>query len=60
MTGCYCRFILALLVIVFAWLDTGYNQIILTILGLVILVMSIKPDFCCCCGKQTTKKTKKK
>ena len=46
---CYCRTVLALLVVVLAWVNTGFNPIALTLLGLALAVMAIVP-VCCCCG----------
>jgi len=57
---CYCKSLLAILVIVFAWIVNDFTQILLTIIGLVLLIMSIKPDVCCCCGKKPVKKAKKR
>ena len=59
MKPCWCRFVLAVLVIVFAWLHVSWANIALTVLGalLAILALSMK---CCCAEKCEEKKEAKK
>jgi hypothetical protein len=56
---CYCKSLLAVLVIILAWFESDFSKILLTIVGLILFVMSVKPGMCCCCMKKTTKITKK-
>lgn len=44
---CYCRLVLALLVIVFAWVNVGYNQYLHTVLGLILMLLALTPVCCC-------------
>lgn len=55
MSFCLCRFILAALVIVFAWWQVSWGNIALTIIGALLVILALKRDFCC-----MAKKTKKK
>lgn len=48
MAFCFCRFILALLVIVFAWWTVSWGAIALTIIGALLAFMALAKDFCCC------------
>ncbi|UCH71578.1 MAG: hypothetical protein JSW62_04050 [Thermoplasmatales archaeon] len=57
MAFCYCRVILAALVILFAWLNVSWANIALTVIGVLLLILALKRDFCCC---RTTKKEEKK
>jgi hypothetical protein len=54
MSTCYCRIILAALVIVFAWWHPSWGNIALTIIGALLLVSNLKRDFCCCSPKKTS------
>jgi len=56
---CYCKSLLAILVIILAWFESDFSKILLTIVGLILFVMSVKPGMCCCCMKKTAKITKK-
>jgi DMSO/TMAO reductase YedYZ heme-binding membrane subunit len=47
MAFCYCRFILALLVIVFAWWHFSWSPIILTVIGVLLAILALKRDWCC-------------
>ena len=51
MSFCFCRFILAILVIVFAWLNVGWANIALTIFGILLAILALKRDFCCMAKK---------
>ena len=56
MKSCYCRLILALLVIVFAWWNVSWAPIALTVIGAILAIMALKYDTCCCCKKGEEKK----
>jgi hypothetical protein len=56
MKSCYCRLILALLVIVFAWWNVSWAPIALTIIGAILAIMALKKNTCCCCKKEEEKK----
>ena len=60
MSFCFCRFILAALVIVFAWWQVSWGNIALTIIGALLVILALKRDFCCCATKQPKTKPKKK
>jgi hypothetical protein len=47
MSTCWCRLVLAVLVIVFAWWDVSWANIALIILG-VLLAISAVVGTCCC------------
>lgn len=49
MKPCWCKFVLAVLVIVFAWWDVSWAKIALTVLGAIIAIMSLMGT-CCCAG----------
>jgi len=53
---CYCRFILALLVIVFAWWSVSWAPIALTIIGAILAIMALSHNKCCCCKSKEEKK----
>lgn len=52
MSICFCRFILAALVIVFAWWNVPWGNIALTIIGALLALMALKKNFCCCEKKE--------
>jgi len=52
MAFCFCRFILAILVIVFAWWQVSWGNIALTVIGALLAIMALKNDFCCCQPKK--------
>ena len=52
MNFCYCRVILAALVIVFAWFNVLWANIALTVIGALLVILAIKRDFCCCMPKK--------
>lgn len=58
MKPCWCKVILGLLVVVFAWLQVDWSAIALTVLGALIAILSLTGT-CCCMGKCETK-TKEK
>ena len=47
MSKCWCRFGLAVLVILFAWLPYSWAKIVLTVLG-VMLACAALVGTCCC------------
>ena len=53
MSTCYCRIILAALVIVFAWWQPSWGSIALTVIGALLVILGFKGDFCCCKSKKT-------
>ena len=52
---CFCRTVLALLVIVFAWWNVSWAPIALTIIGAVLALMALTGNKCCCQGKKEVK-----
>lgn len=50
MSRCYCRAVLAVLVIVFAWVNVSWAPIALTVLG-VLLAVSALAGVCCCAAR---------
>lgn len=56
MKSCYCRLILALLVIVFAWWNVSWAPIALTVIGTILAIGALKHDTCCCCKSKEEKK----
>jgi hypothetical protein len=52
MNFCFCRFFLAALVIVFAWLNVSWAPIVLTIIGVLLLLLALNRNFCCMAKKQ--------
>ena len=56
MKACYCRLILALLVIVFAWWNVSWAAIALTVIGAILAIMALKYDTCCCCKSKCEEK----
>jgi hypothetical protein len=52
MAACYCRFIFAVLVIVFAWWHVSWAPIALTVLGVVLAILALKRDWCCRAKRQ--------
>jgi hypothetical protein len=47
MAFCFCRFLLAVLVIVLAWWNPAWAKIGLTVVGGLLLLLALKRDFCC-------------
>jgi len=52
---CFCRSILSILVIVFAWWAVSWGQIALTVIGALLLILSLS-GVCCCRSKCEEKK----
>jgi hypothetical protein len=53
---CVCRAVLALLIIILAWWQIGYNQILITIFAVILLIMALAGNVCCCRGYKCEKK----
>lgn len=47
MTKCWCRFAMAVLVIVFVWLPYSWTRIAITILGILLAIMALIGTCCC-------------
>ncbi|MCX6581109.1 MAG: hypothetical protein NT166_13100 [Candidatus Aminicenantes bacterium] len=47
---CFCRLILAILVIVFAWWNPGFAKIALTVIGALLAILALT-GACCCKSK---------
>ena len=56
MSKCWCRFAMAVLVIIFAWLPYSWNKIAITILGVLLAVLALVGT--CCCSTLTKDKDK--
>ena len=54
MAVCYCRFVFAVLVIVFAWWHVSWAPIALTVLGALLAILALKRDWCCRAKRQET------
>lgn len=52
---CFCRAILAILVIVFAWVHVSWGQIALTVIGALLFLLALS-GACCCKTKMEPKK----
>jgi uncharacterized integral membrane protein len=54
MSFCFCRLLLPVLVIVFAWLGGGvtWSKIALTVVGALLVVLAVGKDVCCCAAKK--------
>ena len=49
---CFCRLVLAVLVIVFAWLHVSWSNVALTIIGVLLVLLALNKNFCCMAKKQ--------
>ena len=54
MPRCNCRAVLAVLVIVFAWVNVSWAPIALTVLGALLVGQSLA-GVCCCAAKREQK-----
>ena len=54
MSRCYCRVVLSILVIVFAWLTVSWANIALTVLGALLAIQALA-GACCCASKTEAK-----
>jgi hypothetical protein len=52
MQRCYCGCVLAVLVIVFAWVDVSWAKYVLTVLGAMLALKALCGN-CCCCSSKT-------
>lgn len=59
MKPCFCRFILAVLVIVFAWWHPSWGKIALTVIGALLAILALV-GVCCCRAKCEEKAEEKK
>jgi len=50
MSRCYCRVVLSILVIVFAWLTFSWAKIVLTVLGAILAIQALA-GVCCCASR---------
>ena len=55
MSSCWCRFGLAILVIVFVWLNFSWSNIAITVLGALLAILALVGT-CCCAAKRLDKK----
>lgn len=55
---CFCRTILAILVIVFAWWHPGWERIALTVIGALLIILGLT-GVCCCRPKLEVKAEQK-
>ncbi len=53
---CFCRLILAILVIVFAWWHPEWGKIALTVIGALLAILALTGV--CCCRPKCEEKTK--
>ena len=53
MSRCWCGIVLAILVIVFAWVDASWARIVLTILGALLVIKALVGK--CCCAEMMEK-----
>ncbi|MHC4439670.1 MAG: hypothetical protein ACYS3S_20120 [Planctomycetota bacterium] len=56
MSKCWCRFAMAVLIIIFAWLDYSWTRIAIIILGILLAIMALIGT--CCCASIAEAKTK--
>ena len=54
MSRCYCRVVLSILVIVFAWLTFSWAKIVLTVLGALLAIQALAGS--CCCASRLEEK----
>ena len=53
MSRCWCGVVLAVLVIVFAWVDVSWARIVLTVLGALLVIKALAGK--CCCAEMMEK-----
>jgi hypothetical protein len=56
---CWCRLVLAILVIVFAWWNVSWANIALTVIGVLLAITAITGS-CYCCGSKEEQKEESK
>ena len=54
MSRCYCRVVLSILVIVFAWLTVSWAKYVLTVLGAILAIQALA-GACCCTSMREAK-----
>ncbi len=59
MKPCFCRIILAILVIVFAWWHPEWAKYALTVIGVLLIILSLTTA-CCCRARLEAKAEPKK
>ena len=47
MSTCWCKVVMSILVIVFAWVEASWQPIALTVLGALLLIASLIGTCCC-------------
>ena len=47
MSKCWCGVVLAILVIVFAWIDVSWAKYVLTVLGALLVIKGLSGKCCC-------------
>ena len=62
MSTCWCKVLLSILVIVFAWVNVSWAPIALTVVGALLVILSLKGTCCCSwmrgkCGTPTDQKS---
>lgn len=55
---CFCRLILAILVIVLAWWNPSFAKIALTVIGALLVIFALTGG--CCCKSKCEAKTEEK
>ena len=60
MKPCWCRFVLAVLVIVLTWWAPSFTKIALTIIGALLAIMALASNKCCCQPSCETKEPEAK
>lgn len=59
MKPCFCRFILAVLVIVLAWWQPSWAKIALTVIGALLAILALINNKCCCRPSECKEEEKK-
>jgi hypothetical protein len=57
MTQCWCRFVLAVLVVVLAWWNPDWAKWALTIIGVLLAILALTGK--CCCSTKCEEEKKK-
>lgn len=58
MSRCWCRCVLAILVIVFAWLPVSWANIVLTVLGALLAILALTGTCCCATKREQAEQAK--
>ena len=56
MSKCWCRFAMAVLIVILVWLPYSWNKIAITILGVLLAILALVGT--CCCSTLTQAKAK--